>query len=60
MPCGTTHEGLPIGLQIVGRHYEDARVLALAERYERIRPFQRPPLPADTQPTSFSSTRAAR
>lgn len=43
IPSGLTREGLPIGLQIVGRHHEDARVLALAELYERIRPFEPPP-----------------
>lgn len=44
IPIGLTSIGLPIGLQIVGRHHEDARVLALAQRYERIRPFQEPKL----------------
>jgi len=44
IPIGLTNAGLPVGLQIVGRHHEDARVLALAERYERQRPFQAPDL----------------
>jgi aspartyl-tRNA(Asn)/glutamyl-tRNA(Gln) amidotransferase subunit A len=43
IPSGVTQAGLPIGLQIVGRHHEDARVLALAAHYERLRPFQVPP-----------------
>jgi aspartyl-tRNA(Asn)/glutamyl-tRNA(Gln) amidotransferase subunit A len=43
IPIGLTSTGLPIGLQVVGRHYEDARVLELATRYERLHPFQAPP-----------------
>jgi aspartyl-tRNA(Asn)/glutamyl-tRNA(Gln) amidotransferase subunit A len=43
IPCGLTSAGLPIGLQIVGRHHEDSQVLRLAEIYERIRAFQVPP-----------------
>lgn len=43
IPNGVTRSGLPIGLQIVGKHFDDARVLWLAERYERIRPFVVPP-----------------
>jgi aspartyl-tRNA(Asn)/glutamyl-tRNA(Gln) amidotransferase subunit A len=41
VPCGLTREGLPIGLQIVGRHREDARVFAAARALENVRPFAR-------------------
>jgi len=34
MPCGYTPEGLPVGLQIVGRHREDWSVLQLAHAFE--------------------------
>jgi aspartyl-tRNA(Asn)/glutamyl-tRNA(Gln) amidotransferase subunit A len=34
VPCGLTKAGLPIGLQIVGRLYEDALVLRAARAYE--------------------------
>ncbi|HET6337548.1 MAG TPA: amidase [Polyangiales bacterium] len=44
IPCGFTRAGLPIGLQIVGRHHEDALVLGVAASYERIRPFRAPAL----------------
>ncbi|HEY0314907.1 MAG TPA: amidase [Sphingomonas sp.] len=40
--CGYTAEGLPIGLQIVGRRFDDLGVLKLARLYERLRPDQRP------------------
>ena len=44
IPCGWTRAGLPIGLQIVGRHHEESAILALAEEYERIRRCVAPPL----------------
>ena len=34
VPCGFTEEGLPIGLQIVGRHQDDFGVLQLAKAFE--------------------------
>jgi aspartyl-tRNA(Asn)/glutamyl-tRNA(Gln) amidotransferase subunit A len=40
--CGYTESGLPIGLQIVGKRFDDVGVLAVARAYERIRPAQRP------------------
>jgi len=47
--CGYTAEGLPIGLQIVGRRFDDAGVLRLARAYEALRPVQRPwPRPWET------------
>ena len=35
-------DGLPIGVQIVGRRYDDAGVLRLARLVEQLRPAQRP------------------
>ena len=35
VPCGETREGLPIGLQIFGRHFDEATVLRVAHGYER-------------------------
>jgi aspartyl-tRNA(Asn)/glutamyl-tRNA(Gln) amidotransferase subunit A len=34
LPCGFTDEGLPIGLMLIGRPYEEARLLQLARAYE--------------------------
>jgi aspartyl-tRNA(Asn)/glutamyl-tRNA(Gln) amidotransferase subunit A len=45
IPCGFT-DGLPVGLQIVGRHYEDALVLRAARAYEREHPIALPRPPA--------------
>jgi aspartyl-tRNA(Asn)/glutamyl-tRNA(Gln) amidotransferase subunit A len=38
VPCGRTREGLPVGLQIVGKLYDDRGVLQAAQAYESIDP----------------------
>lgn len=35
VPCGFTEAGLPIGLQIIGPHWQEARVLQLAHAFEQ-------------------------
>ena len=37
VPCGENHEGLPIGLQLFGRHFDEATVLRVAHAYEQAR-----------------------
>jgi aspartyl-tRNA(Asn)/glutamyl-tRNA(Gln) amidotransferase subunit A len=46
VPCGFTNEGLPIGLQIVGRRFDEVTVLRASAAFETIRPWaqKRPPL----------------
>jgi aspartyl-tRNA(Asn)/glutamyl-tRNA(Gln) amidotransferase subunit A len=44
IPCGLTKAGLPVGLQIVGRNWDDARVLRAAHTFEQANPFPMPPL----------------
>ena len=44
IPCGLTADGLPIGLQLVGPMFDDARVLRAARAYEGVRPIARPDL----------------
>jgi Asp-tRNA(Asn)/Glu-tRNA(Gln) amidotransferase A subunit family amidase len=39
IPIGTAEDGLPVGLQIVGRRWEDAAVLAAAAAVERLLPW---------------------
>jgi aspartyl-tRNA(Asn)/glutamyl-tRNA(Gln) amidotransferase subunit A len=35
IPCGETKERLPIGLQILGRHFDEATILRVAHAYEQ-------------------------
>jgi amidase len=35
VPCGFTRDGLPVGVQIVGRHHDDFGVLQLAHAFEQ-------------------------
>ena len=46
VPCGFTPEGLPVGMQIVGRHNADFSVLQLAHAFEKATGFwkQHPPV----------------
>jgi len=46
VPCGWTDDGLPIGLQIVGRRFDDVTVLKAAAAFEQASPWadKRPPL----------------
>jgi aspartyl-tRNA(Asn)/glutamyl-tRNA(Gln) amidotransferase subunit A len=36
VPCGFTRDGLPVGLQIVGRRHDEATVLRVGEAYQRV------------------------
>ena len=40
--CGYTRAGLPIGLQIAGKRFDDLGVLQMAHAFETIRDPQRP------------------
>jgi aspartyl-tRNA(Asn)/glutamyl-tRNA(Gln) amidotransferase subunit A len=46
IPCGFARDGLPVGLQIVGRMFDDATVLRAAHAYEEATQWhgRRPPL----------------
>lgn len=39
IPCGLTSTGLPIGCQLVAPHFAEARLLQVADAYERAHPF---------------------
>ena len=47
LPCGFTAGGLPIGLQLIGRRFDEATLLRAARAYERATDWRarRPPLP---------------
>jgi aspartyl-tRNA(Asn)/glutamyl-tRNA(Gln) amidotransferase subunit A len=52
VPCGLTAEGLPIGLQLVGPMFDDARVLRAARAFESACPVKRPNLAALQAPAA--------
>jgi len=35
LPCGFTKAGLPVGLQIIGKHFDEESVLKVADAYEQ-------------------------
>jgi aspartyl-tRNA(Asn)/glutamyl-tRNA(Gln) amidotransferase subunit A len=37
VPCGISHDKLPIGLQLLGRHFDEAILLRVAHNYEQAR-----------------------
>ncbi len=45
VPCGLTQAGLPIGLQLVGRYFDEATLLRIGAAYEAVSPTRgkRPP-----------------
>ena len=46
LPCGFSSQGLPIGLQILGNHFEEERILQAGSAFEQATEFhlRRPPL----------------
>jgi len=40
IPCGWTRSGLPIGMQIVGKRYDEKTVLQVSKAFEELAPWQ--------------------
>jgi aspartyl-tRNA(Asn)/glutamyl-tRNA(Gln) amidotransferase subunit A len=40
IPCGWTKDGLPIGMMIVGKRFQDLTVLQVSQEFENISPWQ--------------------
>lgn len=36
VPCGFTSEGLPVGMQIIGKHFEEEKLLGYTALYQRL------------------------
>ena len=49
IPCGFASTGLPLGLQLIGRAFEDATVLRVAHQYQQITDWHRRRPPVDAQ-----------
>jgi aspartyl-tRNA(Asn)/glutamyl-tRNA(Gln) amidotransferase subunit A len=41
VPCGFTKAGLPVGLQLMGRPFDEAKLLRIARAFEREHDFTR-------------------
>ena len=54
VPCGFAEEGLPVGLQLVGRVFDEATLLQAADAFERVTEWWRaappPPRPEGANP----------
>jgi len=35
VPCGTGAHGLPVGLQLIGGYFDEARMLQVAHQYQQ-------------------------
>ncbi|HUC61697.1 MAG TPA: amidase family protein [Alphaproteobacteria bacterium] len=46
VPCGTTVAGMPVGLQIIGRRFDEPRILGLAQLVQKAHPLGWPGLGA--------------
>src|SRR5205085_5043307 len=45
IPCGFGARGRPVGLQIVGNHFDEARMLAVGHAYQQATDWHRRPPP---------------
>ena len=43
VPCGLSSEGLPIGLQLLGPYWSEAKLLRLTQAYQKAQPFTAKP-----------------
>jgi Asp-tRNA(Asn)/Glu-tRNA(Gln) amidotransferase A subunit family amidase len=53
VPVGKSREGLPIGVQVAGRPFEDEIVLGIAEAIDKEFGFIAPPISANRNPEQF-------
>jgi amidase len=60
VPCGFTRDGLPVGLQIVGRRQQEAAVLQAAAAFEQAAPWSQHIPPVVRERSNASASRSAR
>ena len=61
LPAGFTNDGLPVGVELLGRRLDDARLVSIGYAFEqgthhRRPPVRTPPLSADAEPTTVRFT----
>lgn len=42
LPCGRDSKGLPVGMQLIGKHFGEADIIRAAYSYEQAKPYERP------------------
>jgi len=54
VPCGFDASNLPVGLQIIGNYFDEARMLSVAHRYQQVTDWhtRTPPTAPLTPPPS--------
>ncbi|MCB9856053.1 MAG: Asp-tRNA(Asn)/Glu-tRNA(Gln) amidotransferase subunit GatA [Phycisphaerales bacterium] len=41
IPCGHTSDGMPIGLQLMGKHFDEAKLLQIAHQFQQVTDFHK-------------------
>jgi amidase len=54
VPSGYLGEGLPLGLQILGRAWDETKIIAYAYAYEQATHYRRPPAAVPPLPESLA------
>jgi aspartyl-tRNA(Asn)/glutamyl-tRNA(Gln) amidotransferase subunit A len=57
--CGFTPEGLPIGLQLIGRAFDEGTILRVAHRYQGVTDFHRRKPPLEIAATASTPQRGS-
>lgn len=52
LPCGFDKKGLPVGLQLIGNHFDEARMLQIADAFQQVTDWHRRQPQFDLQETS--------
>jgi aspartyl-tRNA(Asn)/glutamyl-tRNA(Gln) amidotransferase subunit A len=60
IPCGFTPAGLPVGLQLQGNHFAEARILNVAHRYQQATDWHRRAPPSDSDGSDASAGNGVR
>lgn len=47
LPCGTDSKGLPVGLQLLGKHFDEKTIIRAAFAFEQTREYKRPEFAAE-------------